>query len=74
MMAHPAPLFALAAAGTAGIGLVSSAGLRMWQGWLELKRSERRPGRRGGFDMAELKARVRKLEAIAEGADFHPNR
>jgi hypothetical protein len=74
-MTDPAPLFALAAAGTAGIGLVSGAGLRMWQGWLELKRSERRPGtRRGGFDLAELKARVRKLEAIADGADLHPGR
>jgi hypothetical protein len=48
--------------------------LRMWQGWLELKKAELaraappRGEERG--EIAELRARVKQLEAIAACVDF----
>ena len=60
----------------AALGLASLAGLKGWRGWLELKRlelSRREPGpvRSAAvrFDIADLRERVRKLEAIASGSD-----
>ena len=66
-------------AGTAGLSIASAAALRGWNGWLELKRLEVDPP--GGkaarplasaarIEMADLKERVRKLEAIASGIDY----
>lgn len=70
-------------AGTVLIGLmiVSATVLSGWQGWLSLKRREldaRRPAEiEGGagegmarIEMADLKERIRKLEAIASGVDL----
>lgn len=62
----------------AGLGGASVAGLRAWNGWLELKKmeltqvaSERGlPPAGGRIEMADLKERVRKLEAIAAGIDI----
>ncbi len=61
-------------------GLVCLAGLRAWQGWLDYKRFEiasRNPGRdvpepstATRIEMADLKERLRKLEAIATGVDI----
>jgi hypothetical protein len=68
MMASSAALVA--------VGIASAATLRAWSGWLELKRLEldRGPsGRSGGGgkpEVAELRARVRKLEAIASGIEI----
>ena len=59
----------------AAIGLTSGAGLRAWNGWLEIRRLElaRRdlgaPSAAGRIELADLKERVRKLEAIAAGVD-----
>jgi len=64
-----------------GLGLTLLAGLRAWQGWLDLKRLELSgaPGRAGRngegagmaelIEMADLKERIRKLEAIASCVD-----
>jgi hypothetical protein len=62
----------------AGLGAGSWAGLKAWNGWLELKRLELQqqagdrtlPPASGRIEMADLKERVRKLEAIAAGIDI----
>jgi hypothetical protein len=61
-----------------GLGLASVAALKGWQGWLELKRFELTqsgadrtlPPASGRIEMADLRERVRKLEAIAAGIDL----
>ena len=62
----------------AGLGCASVAGLKAWNGWLELKKMELTqvagerglPPAGGRIEMADLKERVRKLEAIAAGIDI----
>jgi hypothetical protein len=63
-----------------GTALVALSVLRGWQGWLQLKTREletRRPDNDGGvpggsarIELADLKERIRKLEAIAAGVDL----
>jgi hypothetical protein len=64
-----------------GLAIVSAASLRAWHGWLELKRLEIAARRSdtippsptnstGRIELADLKERVRKLEAIAAGIDL----
>lgn len=61
-----------------GLGLASLAALKGWQGWLELKRFELSsagidrtlPPAGNRIELADLKERVRKLEAIAAGIDL----
>jgi hypothetical protein len=71
----------LSAASLIGIMIVSATLLSAWQGWLALKRREldaRRPKEiEGGahegaarIEIADLKERIRKLEAIASGVDL----
>jgi hypothetical protein len=68
----------LSASVITGLGGASIAGLRAWNGWLELKKmeltqvtSERGlPPATGRIEIADLKERVRKLEAIAAGIDI----
>ena len=78
------PLFwlALSGAGLAGLIVLAWAGLSGWRGWLELERLklERRqpqgshghstPSPAARIELADLKERVRKLEAIAAGVDL----
>ena len=75
------PLITLMMSGTAllGLGILAFAGLKGWQGWLELKRMEltsaqTRPAAHGGMaeriEMADLKERIRKLENIAACIDI----
>jgi hypothetical protein len=62
------------------IAIVTLASLRGWQGWLQLKAREldlHRPEIEGGvsscmarIEIADLKERIRKLEAIAAGVDL----
>jgi hypothetical protein len=75
-MTDPASLAALTASGLMAIGLTSAALLKAWHGWLELRRIGL--GARGGNtgkaadgppELADLKARLRRLEAIANGAE-----
>ena len=62
----------------AGLAFASVAALRGWQGWLELKRLELTQGvaertlppAGGRIEIADLRERVRKLEAIAAGIDL----
>lgn len=75
-MQDPSLILTLASTGTMGIGIACLAALKGWQGWLELKKleAEKRPGAARPFpparaDIAELKERVRRLEAIANGID-----
>ena len=69
-MIDPAAL-PLAALSTAAIALVSAAGLRAWRQWLELKRAELARGRAGGgAEIGELRRRVRRLEALANGIEL----
>ena len=62
-------LLAIAGAGTTGAALFSLAALRGWRGWLELKRLEldRGAAPRSSAEVAALRARIRRLEAIADG-------
>ena len=77
-MTDPTTMITLASTSLAGLGIATYAGLRGWQGWLEIKRLElagsgRREARSPGGDMIEmgdLKERVRKLESIAACIDL----
>lgn len=77
------PVFVIAATCIVGICVVAFALLRAWQGWLELKRQELDraaiPSKEieGGagsgaarIEMADLKERIKKLEAIASGVEL----
>ena len=64
-------------AGLAAFAVGAAAGLKAWSGWLELKRLElgtrsspEGPSTFARIELADLKERVRKLEAIAAGVDF----
>ena len=74
-----------AASALAGLVVVAFAALKGWQGWLDLKARELEsranhghapePGTMPGsgaarIEMADLRERVRKLEAIASGVDL----
>jgi hypothetical protein len=61
-----------------GLAAASWAGLKAWNGWLDLKRFELThdaadrglPPASGRIEIADLRERVRKLEAIAAGIDI----
>jgi hypothetical protein len=66
----------MASFGLVAISILTFAGFRGWQGWLDIKRLEltgtRREPRGQAADlieMADLKERVRKLESIAACID-----
>jgi hypothetical protein len=82
-MDDPTLLVALGGAGVAGIAITAAATLKGWSDWLQLKRTEMEGGARDGpalpspaarIELADLKERVRKLEAIANGIDLPPRR
>ncbi len=72
--------FLIAATMLTAIVILALVGLRGWQGWLQLKTRElemHRPEIEGGastgaarIELADLKERIRKLEAIAAGVDL----
>jgi hypothetical protein len=72
----PALLFTLASASLTGMGITSFAVLKAWRGWLDLKRARIEAGRRPAqfsaerIEVADLKARIRRLEAIASGIEY----
>ena len=61
-----------------GLAGAALAGLKAWSGWLELKKMELTqiagerglPPATGRIEIADLRERVRKLEAIAAGIDL----
>lgn len=66
-----ASLLILALASLAAVAMLSLAALRAWRGWLDLRRAAIASGRAPGapIDIGTLRARVRRLEAIASGVD-----
>jgi hypothetical protein len=64
----------------AAVAMLTAAALKGWQGWLafkarelETQRNAAEPGQPGGMariEIADLKERIRKLEAIAAGVDL----
>jgi hypothetical protein len=74
----PLTIAVLAASMIVGLAGASVAGLKAWNGWLELKKMELAqvtgdrglPPATGRIEIADLKERVRKLEAIAAGIDI----
>ena len=74
----PITIATLSASMIVGLGAAGFAGLKAWNGWLDLKRLELHhgfadhgiPAAGGRIEMADLKERVRKLEAIAAGIDI----
>lgn len=71
-----------ATSGLIAIIVIAAALLRGWQGWLDLKRREldrvpvSRPAEEGSaigsarIELADLRERIRKLEAIASGVEL----
>lgn len=83
IMTDPNFYFTAAAAGLAGLGMVCLAALTGWRGWLALKAQELTvhgmpqrnedpalPNASARIEIADLKERIRKLEAIASGVDL----
>ena len=76
-MGDPGTLVAILAAAVVALAMLSLAALKGWDGWLELRRLEldqsgaaRRPTPAAArLELADLKERVRRLEAIANGGD-----
>ena len=77
-MNEPMTMMAMAGFGLAALGMAVFAALRGWQGWLDLKRLElagRGTRERSAgpamerIEIADLKERIRKLEAIASCVD-----
>lgn len=77
------PYLVIAGTCLVGICVVVFALLRAWQGWLELKRTELDRLEHGApeiegnagmgaarIEMADLKERIKKLEAIASGVEL----
>lgn len=77
------PTMILAAASLLGICVIAFAVLKAWEGWLafkrhELERLEKSPREIEGnatlgaarIEVADLKERIKKLEAIASGVEL----
>ena len=77
-MSDPQITLTLAAASLAGLAMLIVAALNGWRGWLQLKSQELRlasepaptPNAGARIEIADLKERIRKLEAIAAGVDL----
>lgn len=79
-MTEPTFWLTIAATGLTALVIVTQAALKGWRGWLDLRKLEidsRRDGQAQAtapsptarIELADLKERVRKLEAIAAGVD-----
>ncbi|MBO6528163.1 hypothetical protein [Erythrobacter sp.] len=76
------PTMIIAGASLVGLTIVAAALLRAWHGWLALKRQQLEQDRTGTdkdsgssigaarIELADLKERIKKLEAIASGVDL----
>ncbi len=79
-MIEPNVYITIALASLAGLGMVVAGGLAGWRGWLSLRRMELDQAHDTGMPMtntagarieiADLKERIKKLEAIAAGVDL----
>ena len=74
----PVTIAVFAATILVGMAAASWAGLKAWNGWLEFKKMELThavgdrslPPASGRIEIADLRERVRKLEAIAAGIEL----
>lgn len=77
-MSEPLTWMAMASFALLGLTMLLFAGLKGWQGWLELKRLEltgaQAQPRVGDMaeriELADLKERIRKLESLASCIDL----
>jgi len=82
-MTDPNFYLTMASAALAGLGMLTFAALTGWRGWLALKHQELHhasgdlhhqerslPNASARIEIADLKERIRKLEAIAAGVDL----
>lgn len=79
-MSETVSIITLSVASLVGLAMVTTAALAGWRGWLDLQRaaiagaSEREPAATpvtgARIELADLRERVRKLEAIAAGIDL----
>ncbi len=83
-MTDPNFYLVMAAAALAGLAMTTAAMLAGWRGWLSLKRQELSIAGQAAaaahdpapssavarIEIADLKERIRKLEAIAAGVDL----
>jgi hypothetical protein len=71
-MGDPSLLLGITGTAAAGLALASAASLKAWTQWLELRREQLSMGKPSGpasrGDLRALRERVRRLEAIADGA------
>ena len=75
---EPLSIALISASVLAAMGTAALAGLKGWNAWLELKRMELThlvadhglPPAGNRIELADLRERVRKLEAIAAGIDL----
>ncbi|HEV2816198.1 MAG TPA: hypothetical protein VGW40_03110 [Allosphingosinicella sp.] len=79
-MNDPGTLVAILAAAVVALAMVSLAALKGWDGWLEIRRLElsQRKGEEpttpaaARLELADLKDRIKRLEAIANGEEDTP--
>jgi len=79
-MTEPNIYITLALTSLAGLAMIVAAGLAGWRGWLSLRRMELDHAQDTGIpvavstgariEIADLKERIKKLEAIAAGVDL----
>lgn len=80
-MTETVSIITLSVAALAGLAMVTTAALAGWRGWLDLQRTALAgdhseipavaPANTGArIELADLRERVRKLEAIAAGIDL----
>ena len=79
-MSDPSFYFTMASAALAGLAMLVYATLTGWRGWLQLKQQQLRQdadlrapaptNASARIEIADLKERIRKLEAIAAGVDL----
>ena len=81
-MSDPEFYVIMATATLAGLAMLIAATLNGWRGWLQLKQQELNavhatdlprpagPSASARIEIADLKERIRKLEAIAAGVDL----
>ena len=78
MTTEPMILIMMAGTALAALAMVTLAALAGWRGWLDLERQRLGVARGGSgpppagarIELADLKERIRKLEAIAAGIDL----
>ena len=83
-MTDPNLYITMATTALAGLGMLTFATLTGWRGWLQVKQQELQsgdlvmdrtvphsmPNASARIEIADLKERIRKLEAIAAGVDL----